>query len=72
VTLAGGCRERPVLARALGFDFRARLAKRFLLYKKISASVSALRPRGTTLKVILVVEVVFILLVQMQFIMLQL
>ena len=38
-----------MLARALGFNFRARLAKR-LLYKMISASVSALRPRGMTLK----------------------
>ncbi len=38
-----------MLARALGFDFRARLARR-LLYKMISASASALRPRGTTLK----------------------
>ena len=39
-----------MLARALGFDFRARLARRLSLYKMISASASALRPRGTTLK----------------------
>jgi hypothetical protein len=35
-------------ARALGFDIRARLARR--LYERISASASALRTRGMTLK----------------------
>ncbi len=40
-----------MLARALGSDFRARLSRR-LLYKTISASASALRTRGMTLKAI--------------------